>query len=131
MCRASKEEYQALLSLNDKRWKRDIRFNVGLEFPTDRMWQYMNKGYNTEDVLKFLSIVNNGLYINIMLGWNNLIPQDLIDLENFMKRMPKGNSYCSLKIFDLTAIPGTFIHDTYEIKEKKYLGPFYLGFVPK
>ena len=89
----------------------------------------MGKGYNKNDVIKIIKAVQEmGLYIraSIMLGWNNLIHQDIKDLEDFFSISP-----LDVSIFRLFAIPNTEIHRTYERGVTYDFGPFHLGFYPK
>lgn len=128
--RASKKEYEVMKSFENLNWADKIRFNIGLEFPTNRMWKYMKKGYNSNDVIELLKLIKNSLFLSMMLGWDNLLKSDLIDLEEFMKKIPHAGKYCSIKINKLFAIPGTFIHETYKKGKQDNLGPFYIGFYP-
>jgi radical SAM superfamily enzyme YgiQ (UPF0313 family) len=101
----------------------------GMEFPTNRMLRYIGKGCNTDEVLEFLRLCHeNKIHINanFILGWDNLIEDDISELENFMDSVPE-NSITTFQMRWLFAHPHTKVHDTYKGKAIK-LGPFYEGF---
>jgi radical SAM superfamily enzyme YgiQ (UPF0313 family) len=101
----------------------------GMEFPTNRMLRFIGKGSNTDEVLEFLRLCHeNKIHINanFILGWDNLIEDDIRELENFMDSVPE-NSITTFQMRWLLAHPYTKLHDTYKGKAIK-LGPFYEGF---
>jgi hypothetical protein len=113
-------------------WKGEIpnlMFGIGMEFPSSRMLKYVCKGFDKAEMLESLRICNgHGIRVNanFILGWNNLIENDLRELEDFMDRIPES-SLTNLQLRWLLAHPFTKIHDTCE-GEPIRLGPFYLGF---
>jgi radical SAM superfamily enzyme YgiQ (UPF0313 family) len=101
----------------------------GMEFPTNRMLRYIGKGCNTDEVLEFLRLCHeNKIHINanFILGWDNLIEDDIRELNNFMDNVPE-NSITTFQMRWLFAHPHTKVHDTYKGKAIR-LGPFYEGF---
>lgn len=106
-----------------------LTLGLGIEFPSDRMLAYMGKGITQEDILETLRICRayqvkvNG---NVILGWDNLIEKDLLDLERFFEHMP-DQSITTAQLRWLYAHPQTEIHDRYT-GIPNHLGPFYLGF---
>jgi len=101
----------------------------GMEFPTNRMLRYIGKGCNTDEVLDFLRLCReNKIHINanFILGWNNLIEEDIRELKTFMESVPE-NAITTFQMRWLLAHPHTKVHDTYKGKAIK-LGPFYEGF---
>ena len=101
----------------------------GMEFPSDRMLRHTGKGCNTNEMLEFLRLCrSNNIRINanFILGWNNLIEDDIRGLEDFMDSIPE-DSITTVQMRWLFAHPYTKIHDTYE-GEPIRLGPFYEGF---
>lgn len=101
----------------------------GMEFPSNRMLKYAGKGFTTDDLLEFLRIcASRGVptNANFMLGWNNLVQDDLRELETFLGQIPE-NSVTTAQVRWLLAHPFTEIHDTY-LGEAIRLGPFYEGF---
>ena len=129
--RPAKAENTALkevLTENGGRFPKLV-LGFGMEFPTNRMLRYIGKGANTDEVLEFLRICHeNKIHINanFILGWDNLIEDDIQELENFMDSMP-DNSITTFQMRWLFAHPHTKLHDTYKGKAVK-LGPFYEGF---
>ena len=108
------------------------RFTLGLEFPTNKMWQYMDKGYNyrdTLDTIQFLSDMKLDIFINIILGWNNLTNEDIIELKYFMNNLSTPN--ISVNLHNLFIYRNTYLYNLYEKGEDYKIGPFYMGFYPK
>ncbi len=109
----------------------DCTLGFGIEFPSDRMWQYLNKGTRMDEVIKTLEFcTKTGFKVNanLILGWNNLVEQDLRDLEKFMKNL-SAHTVTTLQLRWLFAHPYTKIYDTYDGKENSIrLGPFNCGF---
>jgi len=104
-----------------------------LEFPTDRMWKIMNKGYNTKELIESLNILNDlGLTITggFILGWNCLTENDLTELERFFDKLPVFKKFL-LFMFNLHIYPGSMISDKYEVGHKIYNKAFYFGYTPK
>ncbi|MCP3944817.1 MAG: hypothetical protein GY710_25520 [Desulfobacteraceae bacterium] len=103
----------------------------GIEFPSNRMWKYLNKGTRMTEVIETLKIcMESGFKVNanMILGWNNLIEQDLYDLENFMDNLSQ-NTVTTIQLRWLFAHPYTKIYETYEgIQNTIRLGPFNCGF---
>ncbi len=129
--RSAKAENQALQSVLEKAGADfpQLTLGIGIEFPSDRMLQYMGKGITREDILETLRICSrykvkvNG---NVILGWGNLLESDLRDLEAFFEAMPE-QSMASAQLRWLFAHPNTVIHEQYQ-GVPSYFGPFYLGF---
>ena len=103
----------------------------GIEFPSDRMWQYLNKGTRMDEVMETLDFCRESGFrvnANVILGWNNLTDQDIRDLEFFMDTLAE-NAVTTLQLRWLFAHPYTRIWDEYEGKENSItLGPFNCGF---
>jgi len=107
----------------------NLVLGFGMEFPSNRMLKYAGKGFTTGELLAFLHLCKAyGLKINanFMLGWNNLIEDDLRALETFMAAMPE-DAVTTAQIRWLLAHPFARVHDTYE-GEPLWVGPFYEGF---
>jgi len=103
----------------------------GIEFPSDRMWKYLNKGTHMDEVLETLEFcMESGFKVNanVILGWNNLIDQDLKDLEGFMDNLSE-QAVTTLQLRWLFAHPYTKIYETYDgVQNTIRLGPFNCGF---
>ena len=129
--RPAKAENEALKEvLSDWRGEfPNLMVGIGMEFPSSRMLKYVCKGFDNKEMLESLRLcVDHGIRVNanFILGWNNLIENDIRELEDFMDCIPE-NSVTNLQLRWLLAHPHTKIHDTYE-GEPIRLGPFYLGF---
>jgi len=119
---------------NLKYIKTKVQISLGLEFPSERMWNYINKGYNYEDVSKVINHMSENtnfkLIVNIILGWNNLIPEDIINMRSFLLKL----NYPSLTTFvvhNLFIFSGSHLMDDYpNIQDKITVGPFYMGYKP-
>ena len=106
-----------------------LTLGIGVEFPSDRMLAWMDKGITCDDILQTLKICREaGIRVNgnMILGWNNLIEEDVRDLERFLANMPEA-AMTSMQLRWLHAHPHTAIHDLYT-GSPRFLGPFYLGF---
>ena len=103
----------------------------GIEFPSDRMWKYLNKGTRMDEVMETIDFCRESGFkvnANVILGWNNLVPQDLKDLEFFMENLSE-NAVTTLQLRWLFAHPYTRIYEEYQGKENSItLGPFNCGF---
>lgn len=103
----------------------------GIEFPSDRMWQYLNKGTRMDEVketLGFCTETGFKVNANVILGWNNLTPQDIDELEAFMDGLTR-DTVTTLQLRWLFAHPYTKIYETYDGREHSIrLGPFNCGF---
>lgn len=128
--RTCKAELESLRSVGKHNLK-NIMFTIGLEFPTSRMWNSMKKGYSQDTAIEILEFLEGRVVVNFIVGWNNLKKEDLIELEKFMKRMPKKGKKTYYGINNLFAMVGTEIHDSYEKLKDHFVGPFYMGFYPK
>ncbi len=107
----------------------DMMVGIGVEFPSNRMLRYMRKGFDKEEMIETLQLcVSHGIRVNgnFILGWDNLIDEDIRELEEFFDKMPEG-SLEAMQMRWLFAHPFTQIHETYRGKAIK-LGPFYVGF---
>ncbi|MFO8164841.1 MAG: hypothetical protein ACQEQO_10265 [Thermodesulfobacteriota bacterium] len=101
----------------------------GIEFPANRMLRYIDKGCTTAEILEFLSLCKENrirVNANLILGWDNLIEDDIRELNHFMERIPK-KSITTVQLRWLFAHPHTKVHDMYR-GERITLGPFYEGF---
>ncbi|MFH2059807.1 MAG: radical SAM protein [Pseudomonadota bacterium] len=109
----------------------DCTIGFGIEFPSDRMWKYLNKGTKMDEVFETLELCRKSGFkvnANVILGWNNLIEQDLKDLEHFMDTLSE-NAVTTLQLRWLFAHPYTKIHENYDgVQNSIKLGPFNCGF---
>jgi hypothetical protein len=131
--RAAKAETQALKQVVARLDGRipTSTLGFGIEFPSDRMWQYLNKGTRMDEVMETLDFCRQSGFrvnANVILGWNNLVEQDLEDLTFFMDNLSE-NAVTTLQLRWLFAHPYTRIYDTYDgVENTIRLGPFNCGF---
>jgi len=129
--RCSAAENRALREVLKKRGSDfpRITLGIGIEFPSDRMLGWMNKGITADDIQETLEIcAEYGLRANgnIIFGWENLTENDIHEARLFFENMPE-NAMTTAQLRWLYAHPHLEIHEQYQ-GEPIYLGPFYLGF---
>jgi hypothetical protein len=67
-----------------------LRPIIGVEFPSNRMLNLMNKGINIETLLKvIITLAQNGCLIKLCVihGWPNLIEDDVKSVEYFLSKL--------------------------------------------
>jgi hypothetical protein len=60
---------------------------IGVEFPSDRMYRYMNKGTTVDTLLKVMLkfLEKKGtVYVMFIEGWPNLVKEDVESVRNFL-----------------------------------------------
>lgn len=136
--RGSQQESRTLKEIfTNKNNFPQVKFLIGIEFPSKRMLSYMKKNLTTEDILNMVNIIANTgnksfqIHLSFILGWNNLTPNDINELELFLSKLPYHKVKISFSVNRLFAKPNTVIFDTYDIEKERYLGPFLCGFWPK
>jgi len=70
-------------------------FRIGGEFLSDRMLMYMKKGITLEEYLKTLKyLLDSGcnVYLSIILGWDNLIDDDIRSFDKFIDKIKDYNN---------------------------------------
>ncbi len=131
--RAARAETAALKKVVEKRGKNipDCTLGFGIEFPSDHLWKYLYKGTTMEEVIETLEFCTQAGFkvnANVILGWNNLVEDDLRNLENFMDRFSE-HTVTTLQLRWLFAHPFTRIYETYDgVQNTIRLGPFNCGF---
>jgi hypothetical protein len=114
----------------------DFKFSVGIgiEFPSNKMYSYMNKGITVEEITKNIIELSKFKNINVMLtailGWNNLDNNDLKNLEKFCEDI-KNSRIGKLILYRLHHVHSREIHTRKEVEKELGIGPFYLGYIPK
>ncbi len=130
----SADEFKKVFTILGDTGEDGFILSGSFEFPTDRMWKIMNKGYKTDEVIKCLEILG-GLDMVVtggfMLGWNCLIEKDIDDLKRFFQRLPVFKRKLIIFVWPLYVFPGSSISGKYDIDHKIIKGPFYFGYVPK
>lgn len=135
LIRCDPEVYTTLGNLLDK-YKQvpNLRVRLGIEYPTKRMLQFMNKGFTTEYIIEACKIISgrNNVFLcsNFILGWPNLTEEDITDLQSFFSKVPY---FDSTVITRLVCFRDTFFHELFS-QRKGYLsyeGNIYKGYYPK
>jgi len=112
-----------------------IHFVLGAEYPVQKMWDYIKKGYNKKDFLEFVWFLKNHptatFNLSMNVGWDNLEENDLKELELFMNEIPGGEG-TGASVMSLFASPNTEVFETYKNNRGKTIkrGPFYIGYYP-
>lgn len=131
--RAARAETNALKQVVEKKGKNipDCTLGFGIEFPSNHMWKYLDKGTSMKQVIETLEFCTKAGFkvnANVILGWNNLTEHDLKDLEKFMEGFSK-HTVTTLQLRWLFAHPYTRIYETYKgVENSIRLGPFNCGF---
>ena len=113
--------------------KPNLKWRLGLEYPTERMLKYMYKGFTQKEILstaEILSKNNIQIALMFMIGWPNLTENDVSELGKFLDKLPPIQQVSIYRVF---CKHETKLHDMYinEIERKSYVGPFYKGYFPK
>lgn len=109
----------------------NIKIRLGVEFPSDRMLKFINKGFSVDDILTTLNILKDYESIKIftmyMIGWPNLIESDKKALENYVNTIPKLNTVAIFRTFFSVNTP---LYDMYINKDvnHRYEKDFHKGY---
>lgn len=91
-----------------------LRFVVGVEFPSNRMLQYMKKGIEKDYVLEIIRMAkdyNISLGLPFIYGWNNLCQTDIDEVKQFIHEVDKiGHPSIESVLFQLEVYPGTSLY---------------------
>ncbi len=107
-------------------------FACGMDFPSDRMLSYINKGLTKKDYIKLAKVFSGydcTLLFTMILGWPNLIENDIKEAENFINELKLVNPKVMFKINKLISKPEKILRD-FKIGNKYKIGDFYCGFYP-
>lgn len=136
--RGNKTEREALKEIL-KTKKTDfpqVKFMLGVDFPSDRMLKVMNKNATVEGILETIDIISNfppdvtQLQFPFIAGWDNLTQQDVDDMEIFLTKLPYDKMNISFGLTMISARPYTYVFDNYKKKKELHWGPFYYGYEP-
>jgi hypothetical protein len=113
-----------------------LGFDIGIEFPSDKMLQYMNKGSTVKEYLDFIEVAAESgiqLHFNFILGWKPTDYDDLKSMEQFLNhltKISKPNSITAniypLTIFQDRKILTDYFIDEIEVIENDY--DVFIGF---
>ena len=118
-------------------WKNRPEFlwRLGVEFPTKRMLLRMNKKFTPESILRTVRLLTEEGFIttlNFMLGWPDLVEEDIDELDNFLSTLPRD--IYSIAVHKVFAKNFTDVHEEWQNIggwDKHYVGPFYKGYFPE
>jgi tRNA A37 methylthiotransferase MiaB len=135
LVRCDKSIYQNLdklfLSYNDRP---PMIVRLGIEFPSDRILNFLRKGFTVNDIYNMLNILiknNQKVSSTFIIGLPNIKSSDLKNLEKFSKKYEKVFSH--IAVYRLFCPVGTKIHDIFIDKKNppSFDGSFYKGYYPK
>jgi len=95
-----------------------LGFNIGIEFPSDPILKYMDKGIVVKEHLDFIEVCcenNIRLHFNFILGWKNTTINEVKDVEFFLNRLSKISkpNTITANIYPLTIIEGRRMFSDY------------------
>lgn len=110
-----------------------LSFFIGLEFTSNRMLKYINKGITLESYLKLQDLLYQykiKTATKLLLGWNNLIEYDIIETQNFLNRL---NNYADVLLFSVGRYMSVIKSELYKTSKTKNIipcknGMFDIGF---
>jgi hypothetical protein len=101
----------------------NFRWIIGVEWPSNRMLDYMRKGESKERIMELIDITSHyGVNIGVpfIVGWNNLTQNDVDEAKDFVTRIENCSSIKSAVVFTLEVHPSTPL---YGLIDKKDLVP--------
>ncbi len=109
-----------------------LGFDVGIEFPSDRMLKYINKGTTTKDYLDFIKLTTeNGsrLHFNLIVNWKNTNWSDVLNVEKWLNKLSKITkpNTITANLYPLIIVEGREIWNDYEETEIKWYDTIYRG----
>ncbi|MDQ7094864.1 hypothetical protein REC12_14795 [Desulfosporosinus sp. PR] len=88
-----------------------LRFVVGVEFPSYKMLQYMKKGIEKDIILRIIELAKDyhiSLGLPFIYGWNNLSQTDVDEAVEFLHNVEKiGHPNTESVLFKLEVYPNT------------------------
>ena len=100
-------------------------FDVGIEFPTNRMLQYMNKGTTIQDYLDFIKITSENetrLHFNLIINWKYTNWDDVKNVEKWLNdvtKITKPNTITA-NLYPLVIVSDRGLWDEYDESEIKF-----------
>jgi radical SAM superfamily enzyme YgiQ (UPF0313 family) len=102
-------------------------FVVGVEFPSNRMLEWIRKGTTVESVLETVRVLcehNANVVMLLISGWDNLVESDVVEATGFFGTVREYNETYGGNVFPritgLVFSPGTSLTEEYlQIEEKR------------
>jgi hypothetical protein len=99
-----------------------LAFNLGIEYPSDKMLKYMNKGATVKDYLNFIEVCSQNdirLHFNFILGWKPTDYDDLDSMKYFLDKISlisKPNTITA-NVYPLTIMPDRKMSEEYTLED--------------
>ncbi len=109
-----------------------LAFSIGVEFPSNRMLKYINKGATTNSILKTINLLKQygcTIGINLIRDWNNLTEEDVTEAEKFFNKLYSiTNNDIIIGLTTLIIVKGTPLDKIYRDSKKSLTkNPFDIG----
>jgi len=103
-----------------------LGFDVGIEFPSDKMLNYMDKGLTVKEYLDFTKVAaenNIRLHFNLIVGWKPTDIDDVKSVEYFLNELSKISkpNTITANLYPLTIVSNRSMYSEYTLDE---LEPF-------
>ena len=101
----------------------NIIFHLGIEYLSNKVLKYINKGLTTEDHLKTIEAINeygSRMIATIILGWNNLEESDVDELQSNFEKMDKKNMSIKIRVLRTTQIRSKIFDPDFRDCKKVY-----------
>lgn len=88
----------------------NFRWIIGVEWPSNRMLEYMNKGESKERIIELINLTEQyGVQIGLpfIVGWNNLTQQDVDEAKDFVSMLENCTNIKTTVVFTLEVHPST------------------------
>lgn len=100
----------------------NLGFNVGIEFPSNSMLEYMDKGVTVEEYLDFIKLACDNdirLHFNFITGFKNTTEKHIKDVEDFLSNLSKISrpNTITANIYPLTVVQDRKIISDYNLDE--------------
>jgi hypothetical protein len=102
--RGTKKELEILKEITGKIDPSRFELYIGVEFPSNKMLEYINKGIKLEEIQEIVQFaISNGYSVTLSLisGWPTLAQEDLEEAKKFYEVLPDGPGRIASKLFPL------------------------------
>jgi hypothetical protein len=101
---------------------RYLAFNMGVEFPSDKMLKYMDKGATVSEYLEFIKVCCDNrirLHFNFILGWKGTDYSDVKSVEYFLNEISKFSTPNTItaNVYPLSLVADRKIMSDYTVDE--------------
>jgi len=111
-----------------------LGFDVGIEFPSDKILQYMDKGITVNEYLDFIKLASENnirLHFNFIVGWRHTGADDVRSVDYFLNSLSKISkpNTISANIYPLSIVQGRKIMEDYTTDELEEIQTIFNTFV--